>query len=197
MNFIFCFKCGFFLLKVFFFLKKLETKLNLIEAAATSTSSTLSSSNDSILSDQTPSNNKNGAKLLNKYKSEIMQMLLSNDIDITSANNTTKHNGLIDNNVENIIEKHINSNSKFNITLKLSEMNKICNLLMLNYEFKLSEIYDINKRVFIKFIYCLNKVNNLAFLIKSEVFEEKLVLLRDMYARYIEDVSVLDVLMMY
>jgi hypothetical protein len=67
-------------------------------------------------------------------------------------------------------------------------MNKICNLLKFNYEFKLHEIYDTNKRSFIQIICCINKINNLAICLNFDYADEKLMQLRSFYSQLIEEV---------
>lgn len=58
-----------------------------------------------------------------------------------------------------------------------------------NYEFKLHEIYNTEKRSFLQIICCLNKLNNLAMFLNLDQFDEKLMHLRFFYSRFMEEVT--------
>jgi hypothetical protein len=70
-------------------------------------------------------------------------------------------------------------------------MNKISNLLKFNFEFKLHEIYDTNKFLFIQVICCINKMSNLAIVLNFNQSEDKLMKLRELKSRFIEKVKLL------
>ena len=150
----------------------METKLNILEATGSSNESSMLSTISNEF--QTPSTKHD--KLINKLKTDLIQKLIDEHENINEINNS-------------IIEKHTNLNNKFNLTLKLNEMNKICKLLKLNFEFKLSETYDINRRLFKQVIYCVKTTSNLAAILNFTQFDEKSMQLREFYSRFIEDVS--------
>ena len=157
---------------------KLETKLNLLEAfnhesAGTASSSNTTTSNNSQLVDQqyfqTP----------NKYQHQHQRLFDKLRSDLKKNENET-----------DVIETHTSSSVKFSLLLKLNEANKICNLLNCEYEFKLNEIYDANKRLFIQTVCVINTKLNVATLWNLETFEDKLNQLKDLYTRFVDEVSV-------
>ena len=131
---------------------------------------------------------------------------LHNSAVLKSASSATTN--LISTNDMDVVQAHANSNGLFALTLRVTEANKICNTIGFEFEFKRYEILSQNssstnkensddlattggsgsrKLEFIQMICVVDKRLNLATLWNLETFEHKLSILREIYARVVEE----------
>ena len=114
----------------------IETKLNAIESDVANTHQELDKHEKNLIEDSLD------------VSSSIMRTPLANNLSnrrfINKLNefSSAKKNSTFDKYNDSIIQSHTNASSLFAITLSVTETNKICGLIGLEYEFKRHEIPD-------------------------------------------------------